>query len=279
VAFYPALVQINYKRKDCMSRFLDRIERVSNGTSSSIGFGAARAEKLPGMCLVAQISGNYTAGLAAISDLTPDAVIISGMSDAKTTKSLVKSLSSIAWGARLPSIDEKVTKAYRNFGCDLIVFSMNDTTISALASDGIARILCITTNIEERTIWAIDTLPVDILLLSMRDITKPWTLSDLTTIGTISGRTSKYILIEVSDPPMPNDLEALRNAGVHGLVLDVGAVSPQALVRLKSDLLDLPHQRPSARERSIAVLPGISHTIKQETGLEEEDEDWEEDAL
>ena len=260
-----------------MSRFLDRIERINNGLSSPIGFGAVRAEKLPGMGLVAQVSGDHSAGLAVVSDLAPDAALLSGISDLKALKSLGQSLSSVPWGARLSSLSEEAAQDCREGGCDLLAFSLPDTAISAVASDEIARILCVAPDIEERELWAIDTLPVDVLLLPMRDVSSPWTLRNLATIGAVSGRVNKYILVEVSDPPSPKELEALRNAGVHGLVLDVGAVSPKALAGLKTGLLDLPRQQPARRERPIATLSGTAYTMEPWAGQEEEEGEGEED--
>ena len=180
-------------------------------------------------------------------------------------------MSSVPWGARLSSLSEEAAQACREGSCDLLAFSLPDTAVSAVASDEIARILCVAPDIEERELWAIDTLPVDVLLLPMRDVSSPWTLRDLATIGAVSGRVNKYILVEVSDPPSPRELKALRNAGVHGLVLDVGAVSPQALAGLKTDLSDLPRQRPARRERPIATLSATAYTIGPGAGQEEEE--------
>ena len=51
----------------------------------------------------------------------------------------------------------------------------------------------------------------------MTQVSGPWTLKDLATLGSISRRVDKYVLVEVSQPPGKKDLEALRDMGGPGL--------------------------------------------------------------
>jgi hypothetical protein len=90
----------------------------------------------------------------------------------------------------------------------------------------------------------------------MTGVSGPWTLKDLATVGAISRRVDKYTLVEVSQPPGEKDLEALRDIGVIGLVVDVGAVASSSLSQLKTALLEMPRPRSNRRERSRAILPG-----------------------
>ena len=254
-----------------MSRFLDQIEKINYGSSSPIGFGAVRAEKLPGMGLVAQVSrGPPRRGLAVVSDLAPDAALLSGISDLKALESLGQSLSSVPWGARLSSLSEEAAQACREGSCDLLAFSLPDTAVSAVASDEIARILCVAPDIEERELWAIDTLPVDVLLLPMRDVSSPGRSATWPPSERSAGPGKQIYPGGGLGPPAPG-VESPPKRGVHGLVLDVGAVSPQALAGLKTDLSDLPRQRPARRERPIATLSATAYTIRAGAGQEEEE--------
>ena len=260
-----------------MSKFLDRLEQINLGTPTSMGFGVSRAQKPPGMALVGLVSGNHSEGIQTLTDLVPDAALVSGIDDPSVVKDLVQAFGSdIPWGARLSSLNEKEAQTFEDGGCDLMAFSLQGTTVTAVASEEIARILCIGMDIDLDQLRAIDALPVDVLLLPMADLSTPWTLPDLASIGSISNRVNKYILVEVSQLPSPKELEALRNIGVRGLVIDVAAVESQKLAELKTAMQDMPRQRSGRKERVTAILPASAFpggfTPEREEPEPEEDE-------
>ena len=173
----------------------------------------------------------------------------------------------------MSSLDEKQAQSLEAGGSDLVAFTVEGTAASALATGEIARILCIGTGIEERQLRALASLPVDAFLLSMKDVSGTWTLQDLATVGAISRRVDKYILVEVSAPPGNKDLEALRDIGVSGVVVDVGALGATKLKKLKTSLLEMPRHRSRRRERIRATLPGLVYGAAPEPQQEEDDED------
>jgi hypothetical protein len=239
-----------------MSKFLDRLEQINLGISTSMGFGAPRAQKPPGMALVGLVSGNHSEGIQTLTDLAPDATLVSGIDDPSVVKDLGQALGTdIPWGPRLSSLNEKEAQTFEDGGCDLLAFPLEGTTVTALASEEIARVLCIGMDIYSDQLRVIDTLPVDVLLLPMSDIAAPWTLLDLAAIGRISRRVNQYILVEASQLPGYKELEALRNIGVHGLVVNVATVEPQKLAELKTAMQDMPRQRSDRRDRVTAVVP------------------------
>lgn len=258
-----------------MSKFLDRMEKIRNGSPMPIGFGAAaRAEKLPGMVLVGLISRDHPAGVAVVANLAPDAALLAGLSGPPAIKALCQSLpSSVPWGTQVLSLTEVEAQGYRDSGCDLLAFSLSDTSVSAIASEEVARILCVDPGIEERELRAIESLPVDALLLPMHRVSGPWTLRDLASVGSVSRRVSKYILVEVSQPPGRKELEALRDIGVHGLLVDVGAVSSEALAELKTALLEMPRPKSPKGGRASALLPGSAFSAPPPPPREDEEED------
>ena len=239
-----------------MSKFLERLEQIDLGTSSSMGFGAARAIKPPGMALVGLVSNNHSEGIQALADLAPDAILVSGINDPSLIKELGQGLGSeIPWGARLSSFDEKQAQILEEGGCDLVAFHLQGTAVNAVASEEIAKVLCIGADTDSEQLRAIDSLPVDVLLLPMTDISAHWSLLDLAAIGKISSRVYKYILVETSQPPGAKELEALRNIGVNGLVIDVTAVDSKRLAELKTTMQDMPRRRSGRKERITAVIP------------------------
>lgn len=257
-----------------MSRFLDRLERISSGATGSMGFGAAPREKLPGLALVAQVSGaDHTSALPLVAQLRPDAVLFCGLSPSPNLKALGQALASTPWGARLSSLSDEEARAFREGGCDLLVFPLLGTSVAAISSEDLGRILCVDPPMEEGDLRAMDALPIDALLLSMKGVCGAWTLRDLATVAAISRRSSKFVLVETTHPPSSPELEALRNAGVRGLVVDLGVGPPEALAQLKTAILEMPRRRPSRRDRPTAVLPGFSQPLEPAPHHEEEEED------
>ena len=256
-----------------MSKFLDRMEKIRNGAPNPMGFGRVATEKVPGMALVGLISGNHAANVAVVADLAPDAALVVSLSGPPAVKELGQALSSVPWGGRVNSLSEEEASAYLDGGCDLVAFPLVGTSVSAVVSDQVARILCVDSNLEDRELRAIESLPVDVLLLPMGGVSGPWTLQDLATVGGISRRSSKYVLVEVSRTPGRKELEALRDIGVHGLVVDVGTTPPEALAELKAALLDMPRQKPPKSGRANALLPSSAFSVPPQPTKEDEEED------
>ena len=264
-----------------MSKFLDRLEQISRSAPAPLGFGVTRAQKTPAMALVGLVTEDYSSGMGTISELALDAALIVGSGDTSTFAELAQPLGGrVPCGVRLGSLTEEEPQAYQDSGCDVLAFPLEGTSVAAVVSEEMARVLCLDVGIEESELRAIATLPVDALLLTMADRSGPWTLGDLASLGAISRRVGdKFILVEVSETPGKKELEALRGMGVHGLVLDVGKVSSEALAGLKRDLLELPRPSPGRRRRSDAIVPSSIALLGEPAGgQEEEGDDDEEDV-
>ena len=259
-----------------MSRFLDQLERISQNAPTPLGFGVTRGERTPGMALVALVSDNHAEGCAAIAGLSPDGVLLSGIDGPAGLESLKDGLPYVPWGVHCESLTPGDAKAYQEAGCDLLTFGLEGTRASALSSDELARVLCIGPRLSNRQARAIDALPVDVLLVDIHDHSGPWTLADIAAVAGVSRRVDKYVLLHLSQPPEKDDLEAIRNVGVQGLAIDVGAVSLDSLQELKANLLDMPRQRSRQRGRNSAAVPSSvfpSGGRTPEPEREDEDDD------
>ena len=254
------------------------MEHIDSAAPAPVGFGAVRGQRAPGMALVGLVSRDYSAGIRSVADLAPDAALLAGAVNATAMRQARRSLGEATpWGVRVGSLTDEEAKAYGDGGCDLLAFPLQSTAVGAVASDSIARILSLEADIELERLRAIDSLPVDALLLSMVNVTAPWTLGDLAAVAAVSRRVSKYVLLEVPQPPGAAELVALRDAGVHGLVVDVASASSGSLAGIKAALLAMPRRRPGGRERSTAVLPGSVYSSVEPPSQEEPEPEPDED--
>lgn len=260
-----------------MSKFLDQMERIREGAPAPLGFSVGPREKVAGMALVALVSSDHQKGMGVVAEVGPDAAIVAGADGAEGLKALAEPLSGLPWGARVASLSEEEAQAYQQSGSDLLAFPLENTTASALDSEEMARILSIESEMDEQQFRAVASLPVDAFLVSMTQVSGPWTLKDLATLGSISRRVDKHVLVEVAQAPGKKDLEALRDMGVQGLVLDVGSVSSETLTELKQSLLDMPRPKSNRRERARVMLPGAVYGINESPEPDHEHEEEEED--
>ena len=256
-----------------MSRFLDQLERISQNTPAPLGFGVSRAERTPGMALVTVVSGSHAEGCAVVGEVGPDGAILAGTGGPSALGSLKNSLPSVPWGVRCDSLGGDDVKAYGEAGCDVLVFGLEGTRASALSSEELGRVLCVDADLSSRQVRGIDSLPVDVLLVDMLEHSGPWTLADIARVAGVSRRVDKYVLLHLTQPPEKEDLEALRNVGVHGLALDVGSVSIEAFQELKTNLLEMPRQRPRRRDRTSAVVPSSVFPSARTPEREDEEEE------
>jgi len=260
-----------------MSKFLDSLEKISVSAPAPLGFGVRREQRPPGMALIVQISSDHASGCAGISDLSPEAVLLSGIDDLAALKKIAPGLPSIPWGISPVTVTEDSVNGFKEAGCDMLAFGLADTPVSAINSDEMARVLCLDPSADERQLRAINPLPVDVVLIDVTSQSGTWTLGDLTNITAISSRVNKYILVSISEPPGAKDLKVLRDAGVHGLVVDAGSVSMDSLSKMKSDLQEMPRPQPGRKGRTAAVLPSSVFAVDRAPAPEEPDEDDDDD--
>ena len=256
-----------------MSKFLDSLEQIATNAPAPLGFGVRREQRPPGMALIVQISSDHAAGCDGVSALAPQAVLLAGVNNLSTIKKLESGLSSVPWGISGGSLTEDGVSGYKEAGCDVLAFGLKDTPVSVINSDELARVLCLDSSADERQLRSINPLPVDAVLIDVGGQKGSWMLEDLTNITVISSRINKYILVSISEVPGAKDLEVLRDAGVHGLVLDVGAVSADSLSQLKADLQNMPRPQPGRKSKNAAVLPSSVFSADRAPAPAEPDDD------
>ena len=259
-----------------MSKFTDRLDEINEGAPARMGFGPARAAKVPGLALIVQVSGDHKAGAATAAEVSPDGIILSGLSGVAQVKDLKDALSGVIWGVRTDALSTADAKAYEEDGSGVVAFHLKGTAMVAVSSEESATVLCIEpdTGIEE--LRDINALPIDAVLFPMSGASSSWTLDDLATVARISGRLNKYLLAEITEPPSADDLKVLRTAGIDALVLDVSA-GKEVLESLKKSLMDMPKAGSEKSGRANAILPGVVYSSQREDAAPEPDEDDDDD--
>ncbi len=254
------------------SKFLDRLEEIREGAAPRLGFGMTRPPKMPGLALVISADGGKDAAVSA-EGLSPDAVMVSGASASQAGE--IGEAASGLWGVRVDQLTTAAAASWREAGADLIVFTMSGTALGAVTSKDAARVLAVDSGASPEELRDINPLPVDAVLVSLPGDPDGWTLEDLAGLARVSGRVGKQLLAEVSGAPDGDTLEALRNAGVIGLVVSL-SMGDEAINGLKESLLEMPRPGSDSRSRSNAILPGSVYADRR-TAQPEPDPDDDDD--
>ena len=256
-----------------MSKFLDRLERVNRGATTPLGFGAgARPERIPPMALLGTLSGPRKSlqGASTLARIGADGALVTGMDIDAVPKTLAQTLDKIPWGIRVEELNGHQVTQCREKGCDFLAFEPEKALLGALEDEDTGYILYIQPDMEERYLRAIDDLPLDAVLLSMRSLEPPLTLEHLITIGSVRSNLSKYLLLEIPGVLTTAELEGLRDIGIDGLVVDATATSAEELEGLHERLMALPRRPRGRAQKPSAIIPHTGYSPEAPSQDEEE---------
>lgn len=261
-----------------MSKFIDRLNRASQTILQPMGFGAAQpASEKPKILLIASLAradagevANYVAGadagLLRIPKLSSGARVIKEMSQA---------VSDIPWGGWLRDTGKEGIKQIAKAGCDFVVFQAANTSLAILQNDEVGKILQVEASFNEGLLRAVNELPVDAVLIAS-ELEGEYSLTwyHLILFQYFADLLTKPLLVSVPSKVTDNELQVLWEAGVGGVVVEVGVGQPAGKVkklRQTIDSLSLPSQR--KRGKAKALLPHVSSEASMVTEEEEEEEE------
>ena len=242
-----------------MSRFIDKLNKVSQAAPQPMGFRATQpvSSKLK-MQLVASIAeanvdslADYVAGADAgllhISKLT---------SGAKALQKISKAVPDIAWGGWLKESDERVIKQMVNAGSDFVVFPAS-TPLTILQNGEVGKILEVESSLSEGLMRTVNELPVDAVLIAAGPV-EYLTWHHLMFFQRFAALLTKPLLVIIPSNVTASELQVLWETGVDGVVIEVGIELPED--RLKElrqaiDELDFPARR---QKKAEALLPHIT---------------------
>ena len=257
-----------------MSRFIGKINQVSQAVSQPMGFKTAQSiSEKPRMQLIASLAqfdvdslagslAGADAGLLRISKLG---------SGTKTLKKMCQAVSDIPWGGWLGDVGSAGIKQLVKAGCDFIVFSATNTPLAIFQDDEVGKVLEVETSLSEGLLRAVNELSVDAVLVAGEQ-EKEYSLTwhHLMLFQHFADLIAKPLLVSVPSSITANELQVLWEAGVKGVVVEAGVEQPGerlAAIRRDIDKLTLP---PTCKRGKVeALLPHIGG----ETGVATEDEE------
>ncbi|MFC1941680.1 hypothetical protein ACFLWU_00485 [Chloroflexota bacterium] len=263
-----------------MSRLIDELNKTAKVTPQPMGFKSALpTSSKPRIILIA--------GLAEIGDADQsgglvdgsDAVLIRLSKSDLTAKTLQKntdSMPDLPWGGWLDNIGIKKMETLVGAGCDFLVFPSTSQFVAPLKDDKPGKILQVELSLDEGLVRAINDLPVEAVFAA-----NTWKADDslawhhLMRFQYFSNLLNKPLLVSVPMNVTSDELKALWEAGVEGVVVEAGA--SQLTGRLKElrmaiDKITFPLSR--KRGKTEAILPRMGVESAMITEDEEDEEEY-----
>jgi hypothetical protein len=262
-----------------MSKLLEKLERISEGSSQPLGFGpAVTRTKIAQMLTIASVPAGNAQLITAATDEGADALLLTVENLEKDSKALAKmnrAKAEIPWGVSLGAASKEDVAQLIELGCDYVIFNPAQTAATVLIEERIGKVLKIDASLPENLVKAINRLQVDAVLLSLAgEDESTFTVHQLMVLERLAGSTGKYVLVTIPSGLSTGDVEILWGLGVRGVVVNItGEKSEQRLSQVKEAIQKLPTTHKKSKEKFRATLPAAGRSPEKETQEEEGEEE------
>lgn len=260
-----------------MSKLLEKLEQISEGSGQPMGFGAAVTRtKIPQMLTIAGVPAGNVQLISIATKENADALLFSIENlekDSQTLAKMNRAKAAIPWGVSLEKASKDDIGQLIELGCDFIVFDPTRTAAAVLMKEKIGKVLSIDTSFSENLAKAINRLQVDAVLIKPTGGEESlFTIHQLMVMERLANSIGKYTLITMPPGLAVDDFEILWGLGARGVMVDMTlAQAEQRLSQIKEAIQNLPATRKKSREKFRATLPA-SITPSEKTSEEDEEE-------
>ena len=260
-----------------MSQLIDKLNRISKAMPQPMGFKAAQPASLKSqMLLIASLTHAEKVDSLADYVADADAVLLNITKSSwqpKALQRIIQALPDIPWGEWLGEIGEKRLGTMIEVGGDFIVFPAASTVLAVPQDDKVGKILHIEASLSEGSLKAVNELPVDAVLIGTEQ-EDHLTWNHLIRFQRFADLLTKPLLVSVLSTVTANELKAIWEAGVDGVIVEVSTAQPAGrLKKLRQAIDDLASLPPRKRGKAEAVIPHIGGEIGIPTEEDEEEEE------
>jgi len=250
-----------------VSKLADRIRRAGRVEPAPLGFAAAAARPKAAtlLCLV-RLNGNEANKAGEAAAKGADAVIVLGADAGKLKDASGKAGSEAVLGAGLEKADRQKVTAAREAGADFVTLDAQSAMADALLEEKVGFVLAVDGETDDTTLRLLGDLGLDGLVVPSPQ--GPLTLDGLLKLRRISALARTPMLTEVRADADASLLQALREAGVIGVIVDASGIG--RLEPLRERIASLPARGRRKEERAEAVIPA---GVTAAAGHDHEDDD------
>ncbi len=259
-----------------MSQLIDKLKHVAKTAPQPMGFRTAQAAPArPRMQLIAGVAQENVAALGALIS-GADAVLVSmsAIPEAKAIEKMARSLAGLPWGGWLKAAGEKEIDVIAAAGADFAVFPADSPVSLAQPGNKLGKLLQVSSALAEGLLRAANDLPVDAVLVTGDALGEgPLTWSQLMQFQRAENMLTKPLIVPVPSSITKEELQALWEMGVDGLVVAVNREQPAGRMKELCQLvIDLAKSARRKRGKAEALLPSMRMGGAAEAGEEEEED-------
>jgi hypothetical protein len=256
-----------------MSRFIEKLKQASLSEPPPLGFRTVQKSTKQRLLIIALADNADISNIAAITD-SVDAILFNAQKAAelKVVEKNVKSLKDIPCGCR---ISGNINIDFEKTGLDFVVFGDDFPAPALLKSEKTGRIITVEDSMTGEMIRVMDTMPQDAVFLDDKpEAISSLTWQKLTVYKRFSVLSSKPLLISVPANLSADELQAIWDMGVSGLVVKVtGTESSEVFKELRQTLETLIPPSKRKRDKSRALVPQVrseAPAVADDDGEEDE---------
>jgi hypothetical protein len=245
-----------------MSKFIERLQQVSQPPVRSMGFFSAKSEQArPRIQLVLEVTDGKSK--SQLKELDKADALLAPISTIGTGKTIS--------GGRLTKGDATEVEKTIKAGADFIVLPANGEV--SPPDKKVGKILQIEASITDVLLRTVSSLPVDAVLIKEEENGLVLTWKRLMLIHRFSGLAGKPLIIEVLPTATDSELQQIWEAGVSGIVVKTDTENAENValnLRNIIDKLTFPSKR--KQEKNMAIVPHIE-SVPEEHKEDEGDGD------
>ena len=246
-----------------MSKLADRIERAARPRAAPIGFGLATERRAsPTLLCLLRLDKEQVSKVSDAAAGGADAVIVGGLEAGKLGQA-IKKLGDLPIGLLLGNAERAAVAAAREGGVEFGLLGQGAGAEGVL-EEGVGRVRSVGMDTGDTELRVLSGLPLE--ALEVPAVTEPLTLRGMLELRRLSLLSQTPLLVEVPPEVDASRLQALREAGAVGVILDGKYVDK--LTALREAVLSLPARGRRREERAEAILPPLT-TVPDEEDEEE----------
>ncbi len=241
-----------------MSKLSKRLHQISEGSAQPMGFKTSAAKLGRQMLLVVSLPLGKVDLVRGLKLDDVDAVILHAgdLMDEGSLKRVAGDLQDVPWGVWVGDADSVWLKEFKSVGVDFLVFDSLSAPAWLLQEEGMEKVLKVEPSLGKSLLGAINDLPIDAVLVDVKRA-KDLAISDLMGCRRLINLASKPLLAVPQVELSEIEVCSLWEAGVKGLVIEVGGQWLQdVLARQSQSVWKLP-AKPRKRKESAALLPRL----------------------
>ena len=254
-----------------MSQFIDKLNQISRVVPQAIGFRTAQPDsQKPKMLLIASLAQDDVGNLADYVAGADAGLVHISRASPETFQKICQVVPDIPWGEWLRDTGRKGIKQGVEAGFDFVVFPADSTLPALLQSDKVGRVLQVEASLTEGLLRAVNELPVDaVFIASEQEEGYFLTWRHLMIFQRFADLLTKPLLASVPSDVTANELLALWEAGVSGVVVGIGkAAGRLKKLRQVIDQLTFPQRKQGGAEALVPHISGETDSV-----IEEEEEE------